>query len=101
MNRSEVNKELQKSPWKTDESSIGCPTELKSPGVPDALAETRKTQATNKSNRSNTSACWASKRRSLNAYGAITYHEKVSLDQISSRPRNIARQGNQSALTQE
>jgi len=94
MNRSEVKNERQKSPWKTDDSSIGCLTELRSPGVPDALAETSKTQPTNKSNRSNASTYLAAKRRSLNAYGAITYHEKASLDHSGLRPRKIARQTN-------
>lgn len=83
MNRSEVKTERQKSPWKTDESSIGCLTELRSPGVPDALAETWRTQATNKTNKSNTSAYLAAKRRSLNTYGAITYHEKTGSDNTS------------------
>jgi hypothetical protein len=104
MNRSEVHNERQTrqtSPWKTDESSLGLLTELRSPGVPDALAETWKTQATNKSTKSNASAYLAAKRRSLNAYGAITYHEKTSFDHSGLRPRKIARKTNQSPLTQE
>jgi len=99
MNRSEVKAERQTSPWRTDDSSAGCLTELRPQGVPDALAETWKTQgqATTKSNfynsfkGSSASAYLAAKRRSMNAYGAITYHEKASVDHGGLRPRKTAR----------
>ena len=96
MNRSEVNNDRQTSPWRTDDSSAGCLTELRPQGVPDTLAETWKTQgqATAKSNRGSASAYLAAKRRSLNAYGAITYHEKAGVDHGGLRPRRIARQTN-------
>ena len=99
MNRSEVKNERQTSPWRTDDSSASCLTELRPQGVPDALAETWKTQgqATNKSNNSvkgSSASAYLAKRRSLNAYGAITYHEKASVDHSGLRPRRIARQTN-------